>query len=88
MQITKLKQDDTSGSSQVISFKELNEFTKEVLTKFETRFYSDYKAIEAVQHIMSLEGPNSDIHKYKAIELLSECLYSGPDFKTAMSKRK
>lgn len=88
MQITKLKQEDTSGSSQVISYKELNEFSGELITKYETRFYPDYNAILAIQHIMSLGGESSSLRKYKAIELLSECLYSGPNFEYAMKKRK
>ncbi len=87
MQITKLTQEDTSGSSQVISYKELN-LEGTMITKFETRFYSDYNAILAIQHIMSLSGEGSSIRKYKAIELLSACLYSGPNFKDAMKKRK
>lgn len=87
MQITKLVQEDSSGSSQVISFKELNN-QGEMITKFETRFYQNYDALIAIQCIFSLSGDNESIKKYKAIELLSDCLYSGLNFQSAMQKRR
>ena len=85
--IKDLKQDDMSGANQVIFFNEFNKITGQWIPKFETRYYSEYDNLYAVQEFFLLTGDNADTKKYKAIKRLSKCLYSGPDFKKAMSAR-
>ena len=86
MQISKLVQEDSSGSCMVISFRELN-IEGKLIIKYETRYYRDYNALCAMAYIWNLTGIGASLQKYKAIELISECLYSGPDLQKALSKR-
>ena len=86
MQITKLKQEDLSGSCIVISYRELN-LEGKMLTKFETCYFSNNDHLMAIILIFPLTGDCESLRKYKAITLLSECLYTGSDFKTAMRHR-
>ncbi len=85
--ISDLRQDDMSGSCQVINFKQYNRLTGVTFRKFETRYYPNYDALYAVQLIFPLQGAGASRRKYDAIGRLSKCLYSGPDFQKAMKSR-
>ena len=88
MKIKNLAQEDMSGNSQVLFFKEYNTLTGQWIPKFETRYYENEKNLYAIEQVFALTGVDAKTRIYKAIKMLSKCLYTGPSFQDAMKARK